>query len=193
MGGRSGLGVVGVLAAGRICPHAGTRLHHVLKASMDHQRRSFLRGRPLAPAKQAAPRPPWSVAEADFVALCTRCDACIPACPEGILFKGDGAFPEVRFTQTGCTACGRCVEACVPKALSRSANQEPWVLRAEIGIDCLALKKVECRVCGESCDAGAIRFMPVLGGVSSPALDRGRCTGCGMCVAPCPTKAIAMV
>jgi ferredoxin-type protein NapF len=42
------------------------------------------------------------------------------------------------------------------------------------------------------CDAGAIRFKPTLGGVTSPALDLSLCTGCGACVAPCPTQAISM-
>lgn len=159
---------------------------------MDPQRRLFLRGRPTAKSVPPAPRPPWAVAEADFIQHCTRCDACISICPEGILTQGDGGFPEVRFSQTGCTACGQCVEACLPRALVRTPNQSPWAWRAIIGLNCLAQKKVECRVCGEVCDATAIRFTPTLGGISPPVLDVARCIGCGACVAPCPTQAIVM-
>ena len=59
--------------------------------------------------------------------------------------------------------------------------------------NCLARRKVECRVCGEACDAGAIRFRPALGGVSQPELRPDACTGCGDCVAPCPVAAITML
>lgn len=159
---------------------------------MDPQRRLFLRGKPTTKDAQRSPRPPWALAEAVFVKRCTRCDACIEACPESILFRGDGGFPEVSFSQTGCTACGHCVEACSPDALVRKPSQAGWSWQANIGATCLAMKKVECRVCGEICDAAAIRFKPTLGGIASPALDLSRCTGCGACVAPCPTQAITM-
>ena len=64
-------------------------------------------------------------------------------------------------------------------------------LLADIGDACLARRQVECRICGEVCDASAIRFRPTLGGVSRPELDHAACTGCGACVAPCPAHAIA--
>lgn len=159
---------------------------------MDPQRRLFLRGRPAVKQAPPVPRPPWALAEAEFLTICTRCDACIQACPEGILFKGDGGFPEVRFSHTGCTTCGRCVEACQPRALLRNTDQPPWDWRADIGPACLALKKVECRVCGEICDTAAIRFTPTLGGISCPTLDATRCNGCGTCLTPCPTQAITL-
>ena len=159
---------------------------------MDPQRRLFLRGRSTVNTAPPAPRPPWARTEREFITHCTRCDDCITACPEGILVKGDGGFPEVRFNETGCTSCARCVEACRPLALVRQANQPPWDWRATMGPSCLAQQKVECRVCGEICDSAAIRFVPTLGGIASPTLDMARCTGCGACVAPCPTHAIAM-
>jgi ferredoxin-type protein NapF len=159
---------------------------------MDLQRRLFLRGRPTVRQATPAPRPPWAVAETAFVEACTRCNACIAACPEGILVRGDGDYPEVRFSTTGCTACGRCADACEPRVLLRQPGQAPWSWRVSISSACLAQHQVECRVCGEMCDAGAIRFKPTLGGVTSPALDLSLCTGCGACVAPCPTQAIAM-
>jgi ferredoxin len=40
------------------------------------------------------------------------------------------------------------------------------------------------------CEARAIAFPPRLGGCSLPQIDPARCTGCGACVAPCPTAAI---
>lgn len=63
---------------------------------------------------------------------------------------------------------------------------------AHIGTQCLAQRRVECRVCGENCPHSAIRFKPVLGGVSQPTVLAEVCTGCGECVAPCPAAAIAI-
>lgn len=55
---------------------------------------------------------------------------------------------------------------------------------------CLAHQRIECRVCGERCDEGAIVFRPTLGGVARPVLRAERCTGCGDCLDACPTQAL---
>lgn len=65
-------------------------------------------------------------------------------------------------------------------------------LRPQIAPHCLALRHVECRICGEACDARALRFPPRLGGIAVPVLDTDACTGCGDCVAPCPAGALAL-
>ncbi len=161
---------------------------------MDAGRRFFLRGGVTrAPAAQPAPpRPPWAGAEDGFVRACTRCDACVEACPEGILKRGDGGFPVISFDSAGCTFCQRCAEKCSPKALRTLPDRVAWSWRAAIGADCLALRKVECRVCGEMCDLGAIRFRPGEGGIAQPIVSVADCTGCGQCVATCPTRSIQM-
>ena len=63
---------------------------------------------------------------------------------------------------------------------------------AHVGPGCLALQRVECRLCGEHCDAGAIRFPPRLGGVAQPLIDGERCNGCGDCLAACPAQALQL-
>jgi ferredoxin-type protein NapF len=151
-------------------------------------RRQFLRGRF---GESASPRPPWAAAEPEFLARCTRCDACIDACPEHILVRGSGGFPQVDFTNGGCTFCRACVDACEPRALERT-DAAPWALKASIAPSCLALNRVVCSTCAERCEARAIRFRPALGAVPAPAVDLDRCTGCGACVAACPVSAIAV-
>ncbi len=162
---------------------------------MDPRRRLFLRGR-VAQATQAQaparPRPPWALAEAEFLHCCTRCNACVAACPEHILAVGDGGFPEVDFRQRACTLCGQCASVCEPRALLRQPERPAWRWKPLISKDCLSHRQVECRVCGEACDESALRFPPRLGGVALPVLDPQRCTGCGACVAPCPTAAVSM-
>lgn len=151
-------------------------------------RRNFLRGRPSSGA--ARKNPPWALGGDAFVETCTRCGDCARACPTRIIVQGDGGYPTIDFGKGECTFCGECVIHCQPKALLREADAAPWDIRADINDDCLAKHQVECRVCGEMCDAGAIRFPPRLGGVAVPVFDGERCTGCGACVAPCPVSAI---
>lgn len=152
-------------------------------------RRGWLRGRHRSAPEQ---RPPWAIAPGRFEDRCTRCDACVAACPEAILRRGDGSFPTVDFTAGACTFCAECQRVCEPAALQRNDGASPWHIRIAISKACLPRHGVECRVCGERCEAAAIRFRPRLGGAAAPEVNLERCTGCGACVAPCPAGAIAM-
>lgn len=168
---------------------AGSLLASSASPRAANARRSFLFGRTRA--VEPALRPPWGLDEDDFVARCTRCDHCIESCPTGILLRMDGGFPGVDFSRGECTFCAECVAVCEPRALVRDdAGAAPWARVAVIGEACLAARGVECRVCGESCPAAAIRFRPRLGGVAFPELDAAACTACGACIGPCPTRAI---
>lgn len=157
---------------------------------MDPSRRSFLRGHTERGTQPV--RPPWSLPEALFTQRCTRCGDCIQHCETGVLQKGSGDFPEIRFASGGCSFCEKCVEACKAGALQITASTKPWLLKASIGTPCLARQKVICRTCGERCEVGAIRFRLERGGVSIPQVDFANCNGCGMCVADCPTRAITL-
>jgi ferredoxin-type protein NapF len=157
---------------------------------VDASRRGFLRGRPRPKAQI---RPPWALPETDFVDQCTRCGDCLSACPQKILVTGDGGFPTVDFSQRECTFCGNCATACQPLALVRVEGLPAWPYKAVVGDACLPKRGVECRVCGDFCDARAIRFAPRLGNCPLPAIDNTLCTGCGACVCPCPTAALRIL
>lgn len=152
-------------------------------------RTQFLRGDFSGPRHVI--RPPWAVAEPDFVAACSRCGDCLGACPEKILEKGRGGFPQVNFGLGECSFCGECAKICKSGAL-RGVEQAPWNLKASIAPSCLALKQVVCRSCGESCPTGAIRFRISAGAVTCPEIDPAACTGCGACFAPCPAGAVTI-
>lgn len=152
-------------------------------------RASLLRGR--LRAAPPAVRPPWALSENAFIEACTRCGDCITACPENIIQKGSGGFPEVSFAGGECTFCGDCVKACQPGALANAEDGSlPWSLDVAIADTCLGSQGVVCRLCEEQCEAGAIRF-PRLGGAGVPIIDAETCSGCGACIAFCPADAIS--
>ena len=151
-------------------------------------RAQFLRGN--FKGGRPAVRPPWALAEDDFLEACSRCDVCVGACPEGIIQRGRGGYPEIAFARGACTFCEACASACAPGALVRDPSRAPWTLRAVISPACLSAAGITCRVCGEQCETSAIRFVLAVGGVARPTVDAAACTGCGACVAPCPVSAI---
>lgn len=137
-------------------------------------------------------RPPWAVAEPGFVEACDRCGDCIGVCPEKILEKGRGGFPQVNFSKGECTFCGDCARKCKSGVLNKRVDDAPWPLKAVIASSCLAMKQVVCRTCGEACPVGAIRFRISVGAVARPEVDPVACTGCGACYGPCPVSAVTM-
>lgn len=153
-------------------------------------RTEFLRG--SWRGKGAPIRPPWSLDEEHFLEACDGCSACIEICPEHILIRGRGRYPQVDFLRGECTFCQRCVEVCKPVALTIEEGQPPWDLKAGVAESCLAIQAVVCRTCGERCDEQAIQFKLTLGGVSRPEVDMLACSGCGACIKPCPVQAITM-
>ena len=63
---------------------------------------------------------------------------------------------------------------------------------ARIGEGCLEPGGIVCQACRDACLPRAVRFLPLAGGTSTPAIDAARCTGCGDCVAVCPASAIIL-
>lgn len=154
--------------------------------AVNASRRLFLRG---GRATASEWRPPWTT-EA-ITDQCIRCDRCIEACPEGVLFRGDGGFPQIRFTGDGCTLCSECARACPEPVFDLTREAFPW--RAVIQDNCLAHANIHCQTCRDACEPAAIRFTPKLGHVAIPEIAEDDCTGCGACVAVCPEDAISLV
>lgn len=142
-------------------------------------------------AKELPFRPPWSLSEDDFVELCTRCGECFKECPRNIIQLGDGGFPELDFSYTGCDFCEVCVQVCEPGALKKR-DFPALTLLANIGENCFSERGVICRSCGEICEAEAIKFKPNVGGVTRVLINTELCNGCGECVHICPAQSITM-
>jgi ferredoxin-type protein NapF len=71
-------------------------------------------------------------------------------------------------------------------------RRAPWALMKEITGGCLSHQGTVCRNCGEFCGVDAISYCFAAGGITEPIIDADFCTGCGDCVASCPTMAIVV-
>ncbi|KAA0684651.1 4Fe-4S dicluster domain-containing protein [Azospirillum brasilense] len=77
-------------------------------------------------------------------------------------------------------------------ARPQTPSAAPQALEARIGAACLSYIGTDCRMCGDHCDRGAIRFRPLGRGRWLPIVEEGGCSGCGDCVGVCPVKAVTM-
>ncbi|MCY9824621.1 MULTISPECIES: ferredoxin-type protein NapF [Vibrio] len=134
-------------------------------------------------------RLPWIHNLESFVDDCTRCGKCIESCETKIIIVGDGGFPTVDFSIDECTFCYQCADVC-PEPIFKPKQGEPWQAKARISDKCLAQQNVECRSCGDMCEPMAIQFQLRAGSVALPKIELDECSGCGACVAVCPTSAI---
>lgn len=158
-----------------------------MTAPLDRRRRALLSGRP----DRLRLRPPPARLEAQFLERCTRCDDCLRACPEQVLVRGEGGFPEFDPARGECTFCMACSDACLPAALDPLAAR-PWLWKVELEVQqCLASAGVHCQGCRDACSSRAIQF-PMAAQPRPPQISADRCTGCGACVGVCPGSALRL-
>lgn len=136
-------------------------------------------------------RPPGALDEVEFLSTCTRCNACVEACPHLAIVKQPqsaglaAGAPMIDPQKQPCMLCDGfpCVSACEPKALRPFEKVEMGtaVIDPE---HCLVSQDQVCTLCFDACpypfDAIEIDqdFAPqILSG----------CVGCGQCVRVCPT------
>jgi len=152
-------------------------------------KRAFFRK--LASQNRNSIRPPWSVDEYQFVEACRDCSACLEICPESIIEFDSRMQPRINFHKGECIFCADCVSVCQSGALQKTTEDAwPWIASVTLIKACLAEQNTLCRSCGEVCEHEALGFPLRAGGIARPEINHEKCSGCGACVAICPTRAL---
>lgn len=150
-------------------------------------------------------RPPYAVAELEFLLYCTRCGECIDACPYHVIFPLPARVgaqvvgtPAMDILNKGCHLCEDwpCVNICKPEALKLPApiplvDQQtedtelmppPRMAMASINAEyCLPYQGPECGACNGSCPVSSALCWEQ----ERPSINPHYCTGCGMCREAC--------
>ena len=138
-------------------------------------------------------RPPGAISERHFLQACTRCDACIHACPKDAIRKAPKSMgflvmgtPYIDPIKTPCVMCDDlpCIPACEDNALlpveREDVNMGYAILNKK---NCKAYSNIFCQQCVIDC--------PVPGAITQrdmkPIIHKDVCTGCGVCARSCHT------
>ncbi|MBF0546075.1 MAG: 4Fe-4S dicluster domain-containing protein [Candidatus Riflebacteria bacterium] len=148
-------------------------------------------------------RPPGALPEDEFILKCSRCKACVKACPFFVIKSVkektslDFGTPFIDTDMGFCRMCEDfpCIKSCPTQSLNKVS-----ALSLKIGIaiverkSCVRIAKISCMACETACPRkfDAVSFESPF---SEPTIDSLKCTGCGACQNLCPAvpKAIKVV
>ena len=165
----------------------------------EFSRRDLLRGRLGRPAPPPLHRPPRAVDEATFLDDCTRCEACIAACPAYAITHAPHDAGPARGTPVIAPFVAPCVmcadEPCVTACTHDGTGVLDPLLPVRMGEAVIARR--DCHAWNDrTCDA-CVATCPVEGALVAidgrPHVEESVCTGCGMCAFECPTDAIRII
>lgn len=163
-------------------------------------------------------RPPGAIPENDFIKACTKCGACVIACPYDTLKlaePGDEKPVGTPFFEPRKIACEMCTDIpCVPvcpsgaldvdlvSSIKETNKKNLDINKAKMGgaiIDpksCIAFWGIQCDLCYRACplmdEAIKIEFerneRTGKHAFLRPVVDTDVCTGCGLCEHACVTE-----
>ena len=144
-------------------------------------------------------RPPGAISEKQFLQSCSRCDACIHACPKDAIQRAPKKMgflvyntPYIDPMRNPCVMCTGlpCISACPDGALL------PVQQLSDVNMGYAILDKKKCQAYGESFCQQCVLDCPVPGAIfqvqDKPVIDKDICTGCGVCMRSCSTVNIPL-
>lgn len=143
-------------------------------------------------------RPPGALAEAEFLARCSRCGRCIKACPgkclkAAPLSMGAAAFltPMIVPREARCELTQDCQKVCPTGAIAHLPVEKTVIGLAEVDrTRCLGWTEGKlCLLCKEQCPRHAITS----DALHRPSVSSELCVGCGACENGCPVEEAAIV
>ncbi|MGR3174387.1 MAG: 4Fe-4S dicluster domain-containing protein [Candidatus Scalindua sp.] len=145
------------------------------------------------PKKRRYIRPPGALKEKEFLALCTKCDECVKACPHYSIGKLNKDFdiadgtPIIIPEETPCYLCEGlpCIRACKEGALVEvKAKEDVAMGKAYINeSNCMAYGVQFCEQCVRNCPIPDAMYLED----NKPVVRREKCVGCGICETVCKT------
>jgi ferredoxin len=153
-------------------------------------------------------RPPGARAEADVLALCSRCGQCMKVCPTNVIQPAvsagfEGVFTpqmdyRIGYCEWSCNECGKVCPTGTIRPLALEAKHKTAIGRAYIDRNrCIPWADYKtCLVCQELCPVPEKAITINTADVKTPdgtmvTLGRpevvaARCIGCGVCANACP-------
>lgn len=160
----------------------------------------------LKPSKYAI-TPPGSLSVENLKDKCTSCNACMAACPNGIIkpasyqYGLDGIMlPVLSYENHFCGyECNTCSQVCPTGAIIPVEIEKKRLI--QIGVVNFTLEKcivykdgTDCGACDEHCPTKAITMVPYGStGLFIPSTNTDICIGCGGCEYICPARPKAMI
>lgn len=137
-------------------------------------------------------RPPGSVQEAGFLALCIRCTRCADACEaQCIRFFGPEAgdlqgTPYIFSRDRGCTLCLACGETCPSGAILPLERKQDARMGVAVVDERLCVSLDGTGVCGACFTICPLRGRAITQGIrNAPKVHAEHCVGCGLCEEIC--------
>lgn len=148
----------------------------------------------LHPPRPAQVTPPGTGGDRQHRRNCVTCQACVAACPVGIIRPQNAERrPTLDFSRGYCQYnCTSCLSSCPAGAFKAISLEEKHRLRlAETRLilpNCVVITSGrECGACAEVCPTHAVTMRATgAGKPTEPDFDAEYCIGCGACYHVCP-------